>query len=137
MSTRSNIGIIHEDETVTFIYCHYDGYLECVGTILYENYSNLEKLYELMELGSISSLGSNIGTKHSFDNCPQDETNSYGRDRGEKDVSSRTLSNKYEVKKVMEEFLYLYDTKDKKWIFTGGGEFLDLEPEILKLKNKK
>lgn len=31
MSTRSNIGIENEDGSVTYVYCHYDGYPSGVG----------------------------------------------------------------------------------------------------------
>ncbi len=34
MATRSNIGIVNEDGSITGIYCHYDGYPEYVGKML-------------------------------------------------------------------------------------------------------
>ena len=83
MATRSTIAIRNADMTVTGIYCHWDGYLAYNGKILVENYTDEAKVRELIALGNISSLEPNIGTKHDFYNCPDGETNAYGRDRGE------------------------------------------------------
>ena len=38
MSTRSRIAKLNEDNTVTSIYCHFDGYLEGVGKTLIQQY---------------------------------------------------------------------------------------------------
>ena len=57
MSTRSRIGIENKNGTITSIYCHHDGYLEGVGKILVNHYKAEEKIRKLMELGDISSLG--------------------------------------------------------------------------------
>ena len=38
MSTRSSIGIKYKDGTIKDIYCHYDGYLEYNGQMLYYYY---------------------------------------------------------------------------------------------------
>jgi len=37
MATRSNIAIENQDGTVSAIYCHFDGYIDGVGEILYEH----------------------------------------------------------------------------------------------------
>ena len=57
MSTRCRIGIENKNGTITSIYCHHDGYLEGVGEILVNHYKNEEKIRKLMELGDMSSLG--------------------------------------------------------------------------------
>ena len=57
MSTRARIGIQNKNGTITSIYCHHDGYLEGVGEILVNHYKNEEKIRKLMELGDMSSLG--------------------------------------------------------------------------------
>ena len=57
MSTRCRIGIENKDGTITSIYCHHDGYLEGVGEILVNHYKAEEKIRKLMELGDMSSLG--------------------------------------------------------------------------------
>ena len=57
MSTRCRIGIENKNGTITSIYCHHDGYLEGVGGILVNHYKTEEKIRKLMELGDMSSLG--------------------------------------------------------------------------------
>ena len=58
MSTRARIGIENKDGTITSIYCHHDGYLAGgVGETLVVNYKDENKVGRLMELGDISSLG--------------------------------------------------------------------------------
>ena len=57
MSTRSSIAIKNEDGSIDAIYCHNDGYLTNNGAILYKNYQDPAKVQQLINLGSISSLG--------------------------------------------------------------------------------
>lgn len=56
MGTRSTIGVLNTDGSVTAVYCHWDGYPEHNGKILIDNYTTEEKVRELIGLGSISSL---------------------------------------------------------------------------------
>ena len=56
MSTRSIIAIEQEDKKIKSVYCHYDGYLEGVGAILENNYSDYEQINKLLKC-SMSSLG--------------------------------------------------------------------------------
>ena len=93
MGTRSTIAIQNGDGTVTGIYCHWDGYLSHNGQILQDHYADEAKVRELIALGSISSLGAEIGTAHDFDAAPRGECNAYGRDRGERDVDAYTEHN--------------------------------------------
>lgn len=57
MATRSLIGIETCPGTVKSIYCHYDGYPIGVGAELLDNYNEEELVRDLIELGSIRSLG--------------------------------------------------------------------------------
>ena len=59
MSTRSVIGILNEDATVTSIYSHYDGYPEHNGYFLKKYFDTTEKVQNLISNGDISSLVSN------------------------------------------------------------------------------
>jgi hypothetical protein len=77
MGTRSRIGVMHGDK-VKSVYCHWDGYLEHNGRILFENYTDPFKLRDLIDMGGISSLGKVIGQKHPF-----------GPDWNEKDLVKR------------------------------------------------
>lgn len=72
MSTRSTIGVVRCDGSKARIYCHWDGYLEHNGVILYESYSDMDRLEQLLRLGNISSLEENLET-----------VIAYHRDRGE------------------------------------------------------
>lgn len=72
MSTRSFIGIQKIDGTVDGVYCHFDGYLDGVGRTLIENYTTPQQVLDLVALGSLSTLGSDLGS-----------TVAYHRDRGE------------------------------------------------------
>ena len=57
MSTRSRVGIKNEDGTITSVYVHHDGYPSGVGEVLFKNYNDETKIRKLMELGDMSSLG--------------------------------------------------------------------------------
>lgn len=127
MGTRSTIALEYADGTVDQVYCHWDGYLEHNGKILQEHYSNPFKLQELMDLGDVSSLGINIGRKHSFspfegDKNDYDEaqaegcTTFYGRDRGETGVGARRFKSFADYKQNFqhEEYAYILRT-DGKW----------------------
>ena len=95
MATRSTISLEFADGTIGQVYCHWDGYLAHNGKMLQEYYSNPFILRDLIDLGSLSSLRPQIGTKHPFSmfeaNMTQDEYANlyrdmctfYGRDRGE------------------------------------------------------
>jgi hypothetical protein len=88
MATRSRIAIETPAGKVRSIYCHWDGYPERNGKILFEHYSDPEKLTKLIELGAISSLAPEVSTDkpHTFDSPAKGVVVAYRRDRGEKDV---------------------------------------------------
>jgi hypothetical protein len=100
MATRSAIGIIYNG-TCEAVYCHWDGYLEGVGSTLIKNYDKT-KLMQLIALGDISILGPEIGSKHKFEliNKTKEEKDEsknwsrfYNRDRGDTDVGSGSFAN--------------------------------------------
>lgn len=130
MATRSTIGILNDDGTVHGIYCHWDGYYSNNGRILWEHYIDEPKVRELIALGSLSSLGANIGTKHDFNNASDDDCNAYGRDRGEEDVDATVYSSEDEFWKNGQEYDYLY--KNGSWYARGGGHKTPvlLEPSL-------
>jgi hypothetical protein len=71
MSTRSRIGIVRDSNAtkvvVESIYCHFDGYPEGVGQMLLDHWTDPERVEQLITLGDMSSLGSEIGEQHDFD----------------------------------------------------------------------
>jgi hypothetical protein len=87
MATRSSIAYEREDGTIVSSYCHFDGYLQSVGAQLVLNYSEAEKVEDLVVLGSMSYLRDKIhpsvGSTHSFETPEAGVTVFYHRDRGE------------------------------------------------------
>ena len=112
MATRSLIGKLNSDGTITNIYCHYDGYPEHNGVILQEHYYTPFKVDQLLALGNLSVLGELIGEKQSFDDRIPGSCLAYGRDRGESNqqaqVSTREsfFSTDHGV-----DYLYLYNNE--------------------------
>ncbi len=127
MSTRSEIGTLNDDGTITSIYCHWDGYPEYNGVILFKYYTDEKIVRELIKNGDLSSLHENIepdkNSEHSFDNPQENVCIYYHRDRGEEwtHTSYRTYSNIKEWKKVVkegwQEYLYLFI--NGKWYFSS------------------
>ena len=111
MSTRSFIGKLNADGSVLGIYCHFDGYPEHHEPLL-KNYDTKDKVDELLNLGSLSSLGSEIGENQDFDNPTNDNwCLAYHRDRGEE----YEKPCKYDDEEHMQEenswadYFYLFD----------------------------
>ena len=93
MSTRSRIGRKNADDTITSIYCHFDGHPSHVGAILSAHYTSPAKVDALIALGDLSSLREECESPpegHSHDSSAKGHTVAYGRDRGETDVDAVT-----------------------------------------------
>lgn len=138
MGTRSDIIVHRADGKWARIYCHWDGYLDHNGKILFEHYSDQAKAEALVALGNLSSLGEEIGEEHDFDfgmkmakarssGVVTEELtaeyerlrrmcNAYGRDRGEVDVEAMvrdSLQAIYPSECTWTEFTYVWD--EGKW----------------------
>lgn len=126
MATRSTIALEFADGTVEQVYCHWDGYLSNNGQILLQHYSDPFKLQRLIDLGAISSLGSEIGEKQDFDKRDTHNDNwslIYARDRGEDLVKHRFKDYAdYKANAQSEEYNYILRT-DGKWYVEFYGEF--------------
>lgn len=55
MTTNSAIGFVHENHIIS-VYCHYEGYLDGVGSTLYHFYQSPAKIIRLLRNGWISTL---------------------------------------------------------------------------------
>lgn len=112
MATRSNIGIYNEDGTVRAIYAHWDGYPDHNGRILAGHYNQFPKIVALLEQGSVSSLGREIGEQHSFDARPDDSAfcTFYSRDRGEPAEwnQAQTYDNPAALVEHGEQYVYVW-----------------------------
>ena len=128
MGTRSTIALEFADGTVQQVYCHWDGYLEHNGKILQEHYSDPFKLRDLIDQGSISSLGKVVGNTHPFSPFEGETqkaqyeaamaagaTTFYARDRGEElQVEKFNDFQDYLAHHQYEEYDYIL-RKDGNW----------------------
>ena len=148
MATRSTIALEFADGTIGQVYCHWDGYLAHNGKMLQEYYSNPFVLRDLIDLGSLSSLRPQIGTKHPFSmfeaNMTQDEFSNlyrdmctfYERDRGERSADA-TYFKDYEhflVDGQAEEYDYILRNVNgvATWFVSDhDGDFVTLESAIM------
>jgi len=159
MGTRSMIAIQNPyNKTVRAVYCHWDGYLEHNGAILQKHYSNSPKVNNLIALGDISSLRSEIGEKHAFSRLetPMDDeaydklygnmTTYYGRDRGETGTEFKVFKTLAEAEEHYGWSDYFYCFKYTKssdytlgeWHYKKAGErWKKLAPAIRKLDPKE
>lgn len=71
MATRSYIAKQNSNDTIAYIYCHFDGYLEGVGKTLFTHYTDETVIDKLMGLGGIRSLDTSPDTIVDY---PDDET---------------------------------------------------------------
>lgn len=147
MATRSTIAMEFPDGTVKQIYCHFDGYLENNGVLLNEHYNDNAKVEELLDLGDLSALGSDIGQKHPFSNPYQYGSDDfkkfndqykniclfYGRDRGETGVGAKTFANfeDYRINHQYEQYEYI-KRLDGNWYvcYDCSSEFVKLSSAL-------
>jgi len=60
MGTHSSIAVQHQDKTISAIYCHYDGYLEGVGSSLLRHHNSQEAAEALVSLGDCSTVDGGV-----------------------------------------------------------------------------
>lgn len=122
MATRSTIAYCDEESGKVYqIYCHWDGYPDHNGKILLEHYNSIDKIKDLIALGSLSILGESLGEKQDFNNHRDGMCLAYHRDRGE-DISINEFINISDYalsKRAKEEFNYIY-TNGQWHMFTGN-----------------
>lgn len=117
MATRSTISIHQNDGVIRSVYCHWDGYYEHNGVLLYNFYNTANKVNKLIDYGDISSLGSEIGKKHEFHSSYYGCT-FYHRDRGEEKnigICHANSTNPY-YGLEQEEYNYIFVEKTGEWI---------------------
>lgn len=131
MSTAAIIGI-KRGHTIKSIYCHNDGNLFRVGTILNQDYTHEAKIEELMNGGDISSLGALLTPDplydHSFDNPQPNVTVFYRRDRGDdwNDCQPMQVSTiKMFTNQIGIQYYYLFDTSMQAWkVYGSNGKLM-------------
>ena len=137
MATRSNIGIVNEDGSITGIYVHFDGYPEYVGKILLNHYNDVGIINKLMELGDLSSLGEHLyAAGHTWSVPIEGVCVAYGRDRGEKGVESWVFKSieQYNRNADNSGVNYQYLFEDGMWMYrcTYKGGWNELTAEVCK-----
>lgn len=116
MATRSTIGI-KNSTGYTWIYCHWDGYLERNGAILQGHYTTEAQVTALIGLGDISTLGETLNS-----------TVAYHRDKG--DAWDNVKPKGSPGKGYQEDFPYNYVWEDGRWTVNGK----DLETALTATK---
>ena len=116
MATRSLIGKLNSDGTVTSIYCHWDGYPSHNGVLLQEYWNTPYKVDQLLALGDLSSLGKEIGEQQDFNGSRnRDWCMAYGRDRNQSNTGARTVSREdFFGDEDYIDYFYLYN-EDFEW----------------------
>jgi len=137
MATRSNIGIVNEDGSVTGIYCHWDGYPEHNGKMLLNHYTTSDIVCDLMDLGNLSILSENLYSTdiHTFNNPQEGVCVAYGRDRGETGTNSKTFDNISEFEAFADnswsDYQYLFN--NGKWQYRNhNGTWNELTARVCK-----
>jgi hypothetical protein len=109
MATRSRIGVQLKDGSILSVYCHNDGYLQGphgVGYKLPRFYNNPSAVMDLIELGSLSSLGEY--TNLCF---------AYGRDRGDTGTEAAMSKNLQQFKELARGTSYTYLFRKGQWFW--------------------
>lgn len=123
MSTRSFIGMVNRDHTITSVYCHWDGYPEYNGKLLLEHYDNRAITRKLLHKGDFSSLRPKISDIE------------YYVDRGDEEVGAvkQTLDKFIEMcRESWCEYFYILKT-DGTWTVSTADTpdaFHDLEDTL-------
>lgn len=131
MSTRSRVGIKEKDGTVRSVYVHFDGYVAGVGKTLYESYRNADKIEQLINLGDMSSINSEV-----------EKCEPYTQRGEDLNIATDTVESfKKNWTSCGEEYVYLYT--DGRWmtnsVYKGKWESLDSlmkDDEISQLKKQ-
>ena len=123
MSTRSFIGKINKDDSITAIYCHFDGYPAHVGKILIDSYITEKQVDSLLAGGDMSTLD------HTLNECV------FYKDRGETGVDADTYSS-FELfmragRDSWAEYFYLFN-HDFWGCWDADGERVDLSQVIMR-----
>ena len=119
MATRSTIAVQHADESISVIYCHWDGYISNNGRLLEINYTSLELAEALVDGGSLSILGEYIQPigAHSFDSPEDNCCVYYGRDRSELDCEPNIYLS-------LADYLYMHYYQEYNYLFKDGAWWL-------------
>lgn len=133
MGTRSTISAKMSDGQIKTIYCHWDGYLENNGEILFDYYSTQDKIEKLVNLGDISALGNSTDCPegHSYEDPIEGYTIAYCRERGDEFRILEFQDREEIIENAIQAFNYYWD--GEKW-YVYEEEWLELD-EALKIES--
>ena len=100
MSTRSFIGKLNGDGSITGVYCHFDGYPDGVGLTLQEHYRDVAEVDALLALGDLSELYPTL-----------ENTVAYHRDRGEELLPPKVYTD------VEQLVTHVHGDMDAEWAY--------------------
>lgn len=131
MSTNCLIGITKNNEHVSYISCHWDGYLKDggVGEKLLKFYKDKETVDRLINLGDISSLGELPESDPELWNTKEND-HKYCRaykDRGDEKIIGYEPLDDY--LKASVSYIYLF--KDDEWWVKLPGKELQKLKEVI------
>ena len=141
MATRSTIALEFADNTVQQVYCHWDGYLENNGAILFEYYTDPFKVRDLIDLGDLSSLCPELtagNDSHSFEHPKLGVTIFYGRDRGETGVGAKKFKDfdDYARNHQYEEYEYILRNDGNWYVSKYNGPYVLLSEALATVKEE-
>lgn len=133
MSTRSRIGIVNADGTITSVYCHYDGYPEHNGIILRKYYNSEGSALDIVTLGDLSLLAKRLKTDqpHSDKNPIPNVTIAYHRDRNAPFRQHTANNFKDFMRKCYDEVSYAYLWINGSWKFYLVSTYAKTHIEVL------
>jgi len=103
MGTRSNIGYKDKETgTIHFVYCHWDGYYDGVGSDLLSNYPTYDDAVALVQKGGMSTPGEHYA------------------DKGEDYESNKPQLTTNPIDVIQEEFGYIHS--DGLWLASDGSQ---------------
>ena len=131
MEKNSLIGY-EESGKVHYVYCRDDsnGKIDEVGEVLKNNYSNIDKVKELISYGSINKICKNIvpsSSTHNFNTPEKNVCIFYGRDKKESEEASVIDEKYYNRKDIFGFFPYrIYLFRNGNWTYLFKDTFLKL-----------
>ena len=103
MGTRSTIAIEFADNSVSQVYCHWDGYLDHNGELLKTCYTDPFKVRDLVDLGGFSSLRETV---------EETAEGAYTQRGEDKDVNRYMDFDEYKAECQQEEYDYILRNVD-------------------------
>ena len=128
MATRSIIGILHDNNTIESIYCHYDGSPKHTGYFLLTYYNTKQKVLDLINKGDLSSIAASHDWQNqqlpTIENKIQLAPKLYRKRKDQPEPSTRPIIHDIQCMffddLMGEEYKYLYIPEDRKDVIVSG-----------------